>query len=123
MEHQDWNRYLVESYDRVAQRYAEQFFNELDRKPFDRELLNRYAERLHGRGKVCDLGCGPGHVARYLHSRGLDVFGVDISPRMVEVARGLNPTIPFAQADMLKLSLADSCLAGIAAFYSLIHLS
>jgi SAM-dependent methyltransferase len=114
---------LVESYDRVAERYAEQFFTELDRKPFDRDLLDRYAETIRGHGKVCDLGCGPGHVARYLQARGVEVFGVDISPRVVEVARQLNPGIPFDQGDMRALDLLDSSLAGVVAFYSIIHLA
>jgi len=29
-------------------------------------LLDRFAKRMAGRGEVCDLGCGPGHIARYL---------------------------------------------------------
>src|SRR3989442_9424392 len=119
----DWNGLLVESYDRIAERYAEEFFDELDRKPFDRDLLDRYADTVRGRGQVCDLGCGPGHVARYLHARGVDVLGLDISPRMVEVARRLNPGIPFDQGDMQRLHLPDSSLAGAVAFYSMIHLA
>ena len=114
---------LVESYDRVAERYAEQFFTELDRKPFDRDLLDRYAETIRGHGKVCDLGCGPGHVARYLQARGVEVLGVDISPRVVEVARQLTPGIRFDQGDMRALDLLDSSLAGVVAFYSIIHLA
>ena len=114
---------LIESYDQVAERYAEQFFNELDRKPFDRDLLDRYADTVRGHGKVCDLGCGPGHVARYLRARGVEVFGLDISPRMVEIARQLNPGIPFDQGNMQALDLPDSSLAGVVAFYSMIHLA
>jgi len=123
MPSRDWNGLLVESYDRVAERYAEHFFTELDRKPFDRDLLDRYAETVRGYGRVCDLGCGPGHVARYLHARGVEVLGLDISPRVVDVARQLNPGIPFEQGDMRALDLFDSSLAGVVAFYSIIHLA
>jgi SAM-dependent methyltransferase len=123
MTSRDWNRLLVESYDRVAEQYTEQFFGELGRKPFDRDLLDRYADTVRGHGKVCDLGCGPGHVARYLRARGVEVVGVDISPRMVEVARQLNPGIPFDQGDMRALDVPDSSLAGVVAFYSIIHLA
>jgi SAM-dependent methyltransferase len=118
-----WNRDLVASYDRAAERYAETFFHELDRKPFDRELLDAFAETVHGRGRVCDIGCGPGHVGRWLTERGVDVFGIDISPRMIEVASRLNPDIDFRQGDMLALDIPDEALAAIVAFYSLIHLS
>src|SRR5262245_1665314 len=92
-------------------------------KPFDRDLLDRYADTVRGRGKVCDLGCGTGHVAQYLCAHGVEIFGLDISPRMVQVARRLNPDISFDEGDMQALDLPDSSLTGIVAFYSMIHLA
>jgi SAM-dependent methyltransferase len=117
-----WNPDLAGAYDRVAEPYAAQFFDELARKPFDRELLDRFAARLRGRGRVCDVGCGPGHVGRYLAERGVDVYGLDLSASMVLLARRLNPTMRFEQGDLRALSLPDAALDGIVAFYSLIHL-
>lgn len=122
MEGRRWNPDLAATYDRVAQAYADQFFTELDRKPFDRAFLDRFAASVAGRGRVCDVGCGPGHVGRYLAARGVDVFGRDLSPGMVALAQRLTPTMRFEQGDMLALDLPDSTLAGIVAFYSLIHL-
>jgi SAM-dependent methyltransferase len=107
-------------YDRLAEEYARHIFDELAGKPFDRELLDRFAARV-GDGRVCDVGCGPGHVARYLHERGSDVFGIDLSPEMVQLAKKLNPGIDFRVDDLRALQLADGCLAGIVAFYSVIH--
>jgi len=118
-----WSRdELVAGYDTVADVYAERFAHELDHKPFDRRILDELAARLAGRGRVCDLGCGPGHIARYLCAQGVDAFGVDLSPGMVEVARRLHPSLRFEVADMRALPLADGSLAGVVAFYSLIHL-
>jgi trans-aconitate methyltransferase len=77
---------IRESYDRLADEYARRIFNELQHKPLDRELLNRFASEVVGRGEVCDMGCGPGHVARYLRDKGTTVFGLDLSPRMLEQA-------------------------------------
>jgi len=74
---------LRESYDSAAKAYAEHLFTELDNKPLDRHLLNRFAEETAGRGLVADLGCGPGHIARYLHEHGVTVVGIDISHEMV----------------------------------------
>ena len=68
------------SYDRAARAYAEHLCDELDRKPLDRALLNRFAEEVAGSGLVCDLGCGPGHVAAYLAARGVRTVGIDLSP-------------------------------------------
>ena len=76
-----------------------------------------------GLGPACDLGCGPGHVARHLHARGLSVTGFDLSRGMLAAARRLNPGLPFAQADMRALPVANGEeLGGIAAFYSILHL-
>jgi len=117
-----WNPDLAGAYDRVAEPYGKQFFDELARKPFDRELLDRFAARARGRGPVCDVGCGPGHVGRYLAERGVDVFGLDLSAGMVTLARALNPAMRFEQGDLRAFSRPDASLAGIVAFYSLIHL-
>jgi len=110
-----------ESYDRVAEEYARRLFNELQQKPLDRELLNRFAAEVIGRGEVCDMGCGPGHVARHLRDSGTTVFGLDFSPRMLEQARQLNPDISFLEANMMALDLQDGSLAGIAAFYAVVN--
>lgn len=107
-------------YDRLAAEYARRLGDELDRKPLECQLLDRFAARIAGR--VCDLGCGPGQVARYLHDRGTAVLGLDLSQAMVAEARRLHPALPFAQADMRALPLADGALGGIAAFYNLIHI-
>ena len=45
-------------------------------------------------GPVLDVGCGPGHVTAHLAGLGVDVQGVDLSPRMVEHARRLHPGAP-----------------------------
>jgi ubiquinone/menaquinone biosynthesis C-methylase UbiE len=113
---------IRESYDRLADEYARQLFNELQNKPLDRELLDRFAGETLGRGEVCDLGSGPGHVARYLRDAGVAVFGLDLSSRMVEEARQLNPDIRFRQGNMMALDFENNELAGIAAFYAIVNI-
>jgi ubiquinone/menaquinone biosynthesis C-methylase UbiE len=114
---------LQSSYDRVAEEYAEHFRNEMDKKPFDRKMLEWLAEKVNGLGVICDMGCGPGQIARYLHSCAVKACGVDLSSEMVKQARRLNPDIPFQQGNMLALtSVKDNSYGGIAAFYSIIHI-
>jgi len=113
---------LRASYDQVAEAYADTFFDELDRKPFDRELLDAFAARNRDQGLVLDVGCGPGHVAGYLHERGVEAAGVDLSPEMVAVARRLNPEFRFDVGNMAALDVDDAALAGLVAFYSIIHI-
>lgn len=114
---------LQSSYDRVAENYAEDFRGELDKKPFDRRMLEWLVEKVDHLGIICDMGCGPGQVARYLFDQGATVCGLDLSPKMVEQARRFNPDIDFEQGDMLTLSnVAANSYGGIAAFYSIIHI-
>jgi ubiquinone/menaquinone biosynthesis C-methylase UbiE len=112
---------IRESYDRLAEEYARRIADELQHKPLDRELLDRFAKQTRG-GEVCDMGCGPGHVARYLRHAGTSVFGLDLSPGMLEQARKLNPDILFRQGNMLSLDFADATLAGVAAFYAIVNI-
>jgi SAM-dependent methyltransferase len=113
---------LRSSYDAVAAAYVEHLAAELVQKPLDRHLLNRFAEEVRDRGTAGDLGCGPGHVARYLHDQGVRMLGVDLSPKMIEWAEHLNPGLDFRVGDLRSLDLPDGSLAGIVAFYSIIHL-
>ncbi len=110
------------SYDQVAREYAEKFKDEMDDKPFDRDCLDRLAREVGSLGPICDLGCGPGQIARYLHRQGADTLGVDLSPCMIEEARRLNPDIPFHEGNMLALPDPDNSWGGIAAFYCIIHI-
>jgi SAM-dependent methyltransferase len=109
------------SYDRVADAYTRAIFHELENKPFDREILTRFAEAA-GDGRVLEIGCGPGHVARFLRDLGADVSGIDLSLGMVEQARRLSPDIPFAIGDMTALDLEDDSVAAIVAFYAIVNL-
>jgi SAM-dependent methyltransferase len=109
-------------YDLVADEYARRIYDELKNKPLDRRLLDRFAESVRHAGVACDLGCGPGQIARYLHDCGIQVCGMDLSAGMVERARRLNPGIQFHQGDMRALPVKDSTWAGIAAFYAIVHL-
>jgi len=110
-----------QSYDAVAEAYAERYFGELAHKPFDRWWLDRVLALTRNLGPVCDMGCGPGHIARYLAMHGADAFGVDLSEGQVQRARQLNPGIPFQCDNMLNLTLAPASLGGIAAFYAIVH--
>ncbi len=112
------------SYDAVAPEYARRMINELAGKPLDRELLGRFAQRVSGQGPVCDLGCGPGQVGAYLADLGVpQVIGIDLSPEMVAQGRQMYPLVEFSQGNMLALDAPDHSWAGIAAFYSIIHIA
>jgi SAM-dependent methyltransferase len=117
------NKNVQVNYDVLAENYAAQFRDELDKKPFDRKMLDWLIEKVGEAGIICDMGCGPGQIAGYLHARGAQVCGIDLSPEMVRQARILNPKISFQTGDMLNLdSVADDSFGGIAAFYSIVNI-
>jgi ubiquinone/menaquinone biosynthesis C-methylase UbiE len=113
---------IRENYDRLAKDYALKIYGELEHKPLDRELLTRFAADAKGRGTICDMACGPGHVTRFLRDAGADVFGIDLSPQMIVQARALNPDISYREGNMLALDLESGSLAGITAFYAIVNI-
>ncbi|MBB0243442.1 methyltransferase domain-containing protein [Streptomyces alkaliphilus] len=116
-------RATADAYDAVAVRYAEFVRAEFDGLPLDRAVLAAFAEyvRAAGAGPVAELGCGPGRVTAHLRDLGLDVFGVDLSPVMIELAREAYPDLRFEVGSMHALDLADERLRGIVSWYSIIH--
>ncbi|MEV8098982.1 class I SAM-dependent methyltransferase [Kitasatospora sp. NPDC085879] len=113
---------IRDSYDAVADAYAQGFTSDLSAKPLDRAMLTAFAEQVPSGGSVADLGCGPAQVACFLADLGIPVLGVDVSPGMAEVARARRPGLDVRVGSMLDLPLRDGELAGGVAFYSLIHL-
>ncbi|MET7513078.1 class I SAM-dependent methyltransferase [Streptomyces sp. NPDC005480] len=113
----------ADAYDAVAVLYAELVRNELDTQPLDRALLAAFAElaQANDGGPVAELGCGPGRVTAHLRNLGLDVFGIDLSPAMIDLAREAYPDLRFEVGSMDALSLADGSLNGIVSWYSVIH--
>ncbi|KIQ66634.1 methyltransferase [Kitasatospora griseola] len=120
----DWLTDIRDSYDTVAVDYADRMRGVLAGAPYLRAALALFAELVHagGGGPVADVGCGPGHVTAHLHGLGLDAFGIDLSPAMIDVARRDRPDLRFEVGSMTDLDLADESVAGLLAFWSLIHL-
>ena len=110
------------NYDAIAAEYVRNIYDELKDKPLDRALLDRFASAVRETGLVCDIGTGPGHVARYLQERGVQVCGIDLSTEMITQARRLNPGIEFQQGDMFALDLPNETFAGMTAFYALVNI-
>ncbi|MEI7033523.1 class I SAM-dependent methyltransferase [Streptomyces pratensis] len=115
-----------DSYDAIAVGYADLTRDELAAKPLERALLTAFAETAAAGGSglpVAEVGCGTGRVTAYLHrlGLGLDVFGIDLSPGMLAVARREHPELRFDEGSMLGLGLPDASLGGLLAWYSTIH--
>ena len=108
-------------YDTVAKEYSETFSGEHEKKPKDQEILRRFSMEIGDRRPVWDLGCGPGQTATYLKGLGIEISGLDLSEKILEQARTIHPEIHFRKGNILELELEDDSIAGVVAFYAIIH--
>ncbi|WP_232668547.1 DUF480 domain-containing protein [Pseudonocardia sp. TRM90224] len=111
-------------YDAAAEGYARELAGELAHKPFDGWLLDRIAADADG-GPVADVGTGPGHVAARLAASGAAVVGYDLSPAMIDEAKGLFPDLEFEVGDLTNLMRprAAAGWSAITAWYAFVHMA
>ena len=109
------------SYAPVADLYIELFGN---RQQVHRDDLAFIGRHLAGRrGAVLDLGCGPGHITDYLRELGVNATGIDMVPEFIDHARVAYPNGRYEFGSVESLDAADHSVAGLLAWYSLIHLA
>jgi 2-polyprenyl-3-methyl-5-hydroxy-6-metoxy-1,4-benzoquinol methylase len=60
------------------------------------------------KGRVIEFGCGQGELTNEIHSRKIDITGIDISRKKIDSAREKFPDIPFYQHDATQPPFADS---------------
>ena len=109
---------VEESYDKMGETYH----NFRDNEKFNREL-HKFADFLPSSGKVLDAGCGVGRpVSQFLVKKGFKVTGVDISQKMIDLARENVPEGSFYQKNILTLDFSDNSFDGIICVYTLWHI-
>lgn len=88
------------------------------------EELKEFASLIKQLGgqKVLDLGCGSGVQAKRLFDLGLEVIGLDLSPKMITEARKKVPGGKFIVGDMTKLQFNTNSFNGVYARASLLHI-
>ncbi|MBD3406911.1 MAG: methyltransferase domain-containing protein [Candidatus Lokiarchaeota archaeon] len=106
------------SYDKMGERYHrfrnnEKFIGELE----------QFVGLLPPSGDVLDAGCGVGKpTSEYLAKQGFKVTGVDISGRMIELAKQNVPDVKFHQKNILELDFPNNAFDGIICVYTLWHI-
>lgn len=63
--------------------------------------------------RIADLGCGSGVFTGLLHRRGFICTGIDLSPKLIRIAREAHPGIDFREGDIEHLPFADGSLDGV----------
>ncbi|PWB27476.1 class I SAM-dependent methyltransferase [Flavobacterium sp. HTF] len=75
--------------------------------------------------KILEIGCGPGNITKYLLSKRPDfaVFGIDIAPNMIELAKANNPTARFQVMDSREIDHIKTKYDAIVCGFCLPYLS
>jgi len=116
------NSMTRQAYNLAAQKYHDLFHNEMNEKEYDRKLLDSFATKFNKDSIICDAGCGPsGHIGRYLFDKGINVVGVDVSEKCVELAQSNNPDVKFECADIGSMPFDDNTFNGLISYYSIIN--
>lgn len=111
---------IIEIYDAVAVDYAAAFFNK-ETLQAEKYYLDEFMSYLPKGGRVLDVGCGMGIEASYFLERGLEYEGIDLSARMINIAREKNPNTTFKILDIRRMNYREHEFDGIMALESLIH--
>lgn len=111
-------KYLGEKYDALAETYTEH------RSAFDNtRQLQELNKLIPGNSMVLDIGCGSGlPVARYFVEHGNRVIGIDVSKKMIELARKDVPEAEFHVEDILSSDFKEGSFDLIVSFYCLFHI-
>jgi SAM-dependent methyltransferase len=110
------------AYDTVAEDYAAHLPDTRAEAPLDLAMVGAFAEAVgSGDARVLDAGCGTGRMSRHLAGLGCRVEGMDLSPRMVAMARRDHPDLVVTVGSLTALPYRDGRFAGVMLWYSIIH--
>lgn len=111
-----------ETWNKVASLYQEKFMN-LDLYNETYDFICSYSPIK--KSQILEIGCGPGNISKYLLSKRPDfeVFGIDIAPNMIELAKRNNPMAHFEIMDCREISKIKTKYDGIICGFCLPYLS
>ncbi len=111
-----------DTWNMVASIYQDKFMDlDLYNETYDYicKSIDKYQAQL------LEIGCGPGNITKYLLSKrpDFDIFGIDVAPNMIELAKLNNPTAKFAVMDSRRIDGLDMKYDGIISGFCLPYLS
>jgi trans-aconitate methyltransferase len=110
------------TWNKIAEIY-EKMFMQLDL--YD-DTYRFFCEALkENQSKVLEIGCGPGNITKFLLQQrpDMDILGIDIAPKMIELAEKNNPSARFEVMDARKVNQLQESFHGIIAGFCLPYFS
>jgi cyclopropane fatty-acyl-phospholipid synthase-like methyltransferase len=111
------NDLVKEGYEKAADDYAAK------RTQFESiKYLEAFSKLIQKGRTILDIGCGDGKpVDEYLVKQGFAVNGIDVSKRMIELAKKNVPEGFYEVKDMLNLREGEYCVDGVVSFSAIFH--
>ena len=109
---------VEDGYDKIALLYHKRRIDRFWTVAPDIEALTK---QLQPGGSILDVGCGSGYIASMLEDKGFKVTGIDVSTKMLELARANAPRSIFLMMDMKELDFPKESFDGIVCLYSIFH--
>lgn len=113
----------IDYYDKAHEEYLSEYRDELIKKPYDKEFLERFIKQIPVSGELLDIGCcSTAQQARFFQANGLNVKSIDLSGKCIKTAKQNFAGIDFIKMDMTEMDFASKSFDAINAFYSIIHI-
>ena len=111
-----------ETWNKVALLYQDKFMN-LDL--YNSSYRSFCTSIDKQKAKILEIACGPGNITQYLLTQrpDFDIFGIDIAPKMVELAKQNNPTANFSVMDCRQINTLNEKYEGVISGFCLPYLS
>jgi len=111
------SKLAMRTYDKIAEEYHREFFESLIYK----EWLDQLMFKLKKDAKVLDLGCGSGPAVNYLTRHGIQTVGVDLSKKMLELAKKNEARGIFIRMDFTCIGFRNHTFNAAISFFALIN--
>ena len=107
----------IDTYNKMAKEYDEETVDFWDK--FPRTFIDKFVYFV--KGKILDIGSGPGRDGLILKEKGLEIICLDASESMVKISteKGLESVV----GDLLDIPFSDESFDGVWAYTSLLHIS
>lgn len=105
----------IETYEQTADFYDSLY------PDVNKENIDFFIDKLN-EDKILDIGCGSGRDSEYFVNKGLDVIGIDLSNRFIEISQAKVPKAKFIKMDMRNINFPVNSFDGIWLMASLLHI-
>ena len=118
----DKYRITIETYNKSAKNFQDKFMN----MDLYNDTYDRFCDMIHKRdADIFEIACGPGNITKYLLTKRPDfrITAIDLSPKMIELAKINNPAVNFQIMDCRKIGVIEKKFDAIMCGFCLPYLS